>query len=213
MDYLDEKYQYILKEPPILAKLDTQLIRILRPYEYSVFMSEVKNPKTKTIFACGLYTAMRYSEMIHLHNHPEWLREQTRCVDLPRFVEKKKKRKLRGRYVWLTQAGVEAVKAFLSLDSVPDDVTIYWKLLQTAKQNLEKNYLEHGVVSIGITPKSTRKSYESWLATTYQDKFHLIVLSCGHDTTTSINHYLNLPFNKTDVDDMEPFVSGWGLIK
>jgi len=36
-----------------------------------------------------------------------------------------------------------------------------------------------------------------------------ITLSQGHDTVTSIQHYLNMPFNELDHMQMKNYVEGW----
>ena len=61
----------------------------------------------------------------------------------------------------------------------------------------------------GLTVKSTRKSWESWLIFYYLNHIFDVTLSQGHTTTTSLQHYLNMPFTETDKIEMKNYVEGW----
>lgn len=61
----------------------------------------------------------------------------------------------------------------------------------------------------GLSVKSFRKSWESWLAVTHQDKLELIVLSQGHLTTTSLKHYLAVPFSPDEIEHIRKYTDGW----
>jgi hypothetical protein len=36
-----------------------------------------------------------------------------------------------------------------------------------------------------------------------------VALSQGHNTVTSLRHYLNMPFDDVDKMKMKPYVAGW----
>ena len=61
----------------------------------------------------------------------------------------------------------------------------------------------------GMSAKSFRKSWESWLLFSYPDKAMEIVLSQGHTELTQLRHYANLPFLDKDREEMKEFVVGW----
>ncbi len=62
----------------------------------------------------------------------------------------------------------------------------------------------------GLSVKSFRKSWESWLTVTYEDRQALISLSQGHETETAMKHYLGLPFKAEEKRDIRLMVEGWG---
>ena len=67
-----------------------------------------------------------------------------------------------------------------------------------------------GITELGLSSKCTRKTYESWLMFYYgQNRMAEIALSQGHDTLTSLNHYLNMPFTQVDRLEMQPLIEGW----
>ena len=77
------------------------------------------------------------------------------------------------------------------------------------RENLERWAANVGLDPIGLGPKTTRKTWESWLTVTYPERFNEIILSQGHDPKTSLTHYLNLPFLQSDKDRMKPWVNGF----
>jgi hypothetical protein len=60
-----------------------------------------------------------------------------------------------------------------------------------------------------MSPKTTRKTWESWLVWYYPEKFATIFGSQGHNELTALRHYVNLPFNTRDKEEMKSFVEGW----
>lgn len=66
-----------------------------------------------------------------------------------------------------------------------------------------------GLNKEGITARTLRKTYESWLIFSYPEHSTLIFLSQGHSQLTSLTHYINLPFLKEDKKDMKRWVEGW----
>lgn len=197
MIYLDE----------IFAKTKFKKIRIFRPQEWDSFVNSISNAKTRTVYQSLFYSAMRYAELARLVENSEWFHPQKRYIDLPFMAEKKNKQGLKGRYIWLTPMGVEVIRTLTEQYERLDDVTIFWQRLQTAK----KNFSVSGYLAEGISPKSPRKTYESYLVLTYQQKrFSEICLSLGHTELTALKYYLNLPFSTEDKQLMRKYVEGWG---
>ena len=54
-----------------------------------------------------------------------------------------------------------------------------------------------------------RKTWESWLVSSYPERFPEIVVSQGHTTFVAVNHYLGLPFDRRDKEEMSEWVNGW----
>jgi len=61
----------------------------------------------------------------------------------------------------------------------------------------------------GLGPKTTRKTWESWLVLCYPEKTPHIFLSQGHNEMTALKHYVNLPFIGSDKEQAMKFVEGW----
>ena len=153
------------------------------------------------MFKALLYSGARYIEMKRFHKHPEWFDGD--FIHLPKLAMKKKKRKQLERWVRLNPAGKEIIKSFLQINqSLPD--------YSTWRQNLIRWCNNAEIRPDGVSPKTTRKTWESWLVFYYGDN-HLtkILNSMGHTKTTSIDHYINLPFLESDKKNMEEFVGGW----
>jgi len=66
-----------------------------------------------------------------------------------------------------------------------------------------------GLDGRGLGPRSTRKSWESWLVSSYPDRVLEVFLSQGHTQMTALGHYLNLPFTSNDKANMIEWVAGW----
>jgi len=63
----------------------------------------------------------------------------------------------------------------------------------------------------GLSAKSFRKTWESWLLFSFPDKAMEIALSQGHTELTQLRHYANLPFLDKDREEMNEFVVGRAL--
>ena len=181
----------------IIIKANT---RILRPYECKLLIDNIPKLDSVNKFETLLYTGMRYIEVQRLYKHPEWFNGET--IHLTNKAIKKKKVTVTERYVHLNPVGRRAVSHFLkSKTNLPDYSTWRANLCRWMKNT--KLYSDY------MSPKTTRKTFESWLVTFYPEKFNQIFLSQGHNQLTALRHYLNLPFSKTDKEDMFQFVVGW----
>jgi len=177
--------------------------RILRPVEYKVLEIAIPKSQYRTMFNALLYSGMRYIEMQRFQDHPEWFDND--FIHLPDFLATRKaKRKQPERWVRLNQIGKMAIRHFLEID----------KRLPAHKdwrENLWRWAKYANINPIGLGPKTTRKTYESWLVFYYEDNTTLIKIlqSQGHDGVTAIKHYLNFPFTEIEKLEMRPFVEGW----
>ena len=54
-----------------------------------------------------------------------------------------------------------------------------------------------------------RKTYESWLISSYPERKEEVFLSQGHNSLTALRHYVNLPFTESDRMEMKEYVDGW----
>lgn len=62
----------------------------------------------------------------------------------------------------------------------------------------------------GMSVKSFRKTWESWLTVTYPDQIDIITQSMGHEAVTAMKHYWGLPFTSDEKMDIRDMVKGWG---
>ena len=175
-------------------------VRVLRPKEYRALINGCPKTNYRTILQALLYSGMRYIELQRFQKHPEWWDGD--FIHLPRTAVKKDKRKQKERWVRLNQAGKMAIEYFLNQEvKVPS--------YQSWAENLKCWGRRGGITTIGLSAKTTRKTYESWLMFYYPDFMPLILLSQGHDAVTALQHYLNLPFTEDDRIIMKNYVGGW----
>jgi integrase len=153
--------------------------------------------KNQMLFKTLLHTGTRYAECQRLKDHSAWF--DGNFIHLPSMKIKAKQKK---RWIRLTPQGKEIVKQYLYLEfQLPTNVT--WN------ENLQRWATNAGLDPVGISAKSTRKTWESWLAFYYPTQHLQIVQSQGHDARTAFNHYLNMPFTDEDKMQMKEFVEGW----
>lgn len=181
--------------------------RILRPVEWEGVLLgsslDLSRPWGPTFLPALLNLGTRYVESQRLQwAGTKWL--EGSFVHLPKEALFKKRKQLE-RYVRLSPQGLAAVKAFLSS---PYELPSKWGL-----RDALRHWARLGRISPdALSPKTTRKTWESWLTYYYRGNstaYPFILQSQGHDETTSLNHYLGLPFLPEDAKAMEPYVGGW----
>jgi hypothetical protein len=172
-------------------------IRILKPSEVKALTATISKIDLKDKFEALLYTGCRYTELQWLYNHPEAFQGQTILMPSSKSQARHKE-----RYIRLNNNGQRAVSYFLrSKHNLPahtgwDENLIRW----CKKANIEPD---------GLCCKSSRRTWESWLATMYPNNFQQIFLSQGHTERVSMEYYLMLPFNDQDKQDMKFYTDGW----
>lgn len=196
---------------PILKQGRKYEVRILRPSEYEILSKSFRAPD---LLDGGLATGMRYVELQRLQGNPSWY-DGDRFVYLPREASKKemgvritkegekvrRPRSQLNRFVKLSDWGKAAMPAFLKGRTLPtwESWTIW----------LREDAAKAGLDPVGLGPKTTRKTWESWATKFYgQTRILEIVQSQGHTTATSLGHYLSMPFLPVDVEAMRPYVEG-----
>jgi len=176
-------------------------VRILRPREYQALLRCCTKPHHRTMLQSLLYTGMRYIEMQRFQEHPSWFDGE--FINLPRMADRKVKRTQVERTVRLNQTGRTVIEYFLQLK---EPLPAY----QNWRDNMRRWGTRAGLDPKGLGVKSTRKTIESWLMFYYsQARMAEIALSQGHNTLTSLQHYLNMPFNEVDRLEMKPMIEGW----
>jgi len=176
-------------------------VRILRPFEYEAILRAITKKHHRTMYQTLLYTGMRYVELQRFQNYPSWFSGD--FVKLPHLLaEKKVKRTQPERWVRLNQPGRLVVEYFLQLK---DKLPAY----QNWRDNMKRWARTAKINDEGMGTKTLRKTWESWLMFYYPGYMADITLSQGHDTITSIQHYLNMPFTEVDQLQMKGYVEGW----
>ena len=174
--------------------------RILKPNEVTKLIRAIPKVIYVDMFEALLYSGCRYVEMKRLYKHPKWFRDK--FIHLTKEGSRKKKATISERYVHLNQAGIGAIRHFLDGDknlptykSWRDDLKRWTKMADVNPDRL--------------SPKTTRKTWESWLVWYYPEKIATIFGSQGHTELTALRHYVNLPFTQEDKVDMKRYVEGW----
>ena len=181
-----------------LLKADT---RILTPLEYTKIRNELKRPQ-KISFDGLMFTGMRYEEYLRFLDNPEWFNQERSAIHLTREASLKKKRTQPERYVQLSSYALPIIERLFDQE-----------LPRLTRQGWRKTLLKAargaGISTDGITPKMTRKTWESWLVCCYPALTMQIALSQGHTNITAMNHYLNLSFSPSEKADMMKYVNGF----
>jgi len=196
----------VLLSDPIVK----QGVRILRPCEATALIDTIPKHHHGVMFKALLYSGMRYVEMQRLQEHPEWLTGS--FIHLPEVATKQGRKKSRDgrqtrsqveRWVRLNPVGLEVIKQYLKLgEQLPGRY-------QSWRDNLVR-WAEHaGIGSEGMSVKTTRKTWESWLITVYKAHVPDVLLSQGHTYEVALQSYWGLPFTETDKGEMLAYVGQW----
>jgi len=191
-----------------------QKVRILRPFECKKIIDQIPKLEHETQFKMLLYSGMRYIEAKRFYDHEKkcpknerWFDRESGFIKLGKMAVKKEKIVQRERWVRLNMAGKTVVPYFLNLPkNLPSNVT--WR------ENLRRWARKAGLDPIGLCPKSTRKTFESWLIYYYMHHSDspitiMVAQSQGHTKMIQLEHYLNMPFTPQDRTDMQEFCGGW----
>ena len=174
--------------------------RVLRPKEWRALLTGCPKIEYKTILQTLLYTGMRYVELQRFQRNPQWFDGE--FVHLPEEASRKVMRTQKERWVRLNNQGRMMVQFFITVKtSVPTYVS--WNA------NLKCWARRAGLDDVGLSVKTTRKTWESWLMFYYPQQMPLITLSQGHTQLISLQHYLNMPFTEADRIEIRNFVEGW----
>ena len=145
-------------EKPIL-KSNT---RIFRPSEITKILNSIPKSENRDKFEALLYTGARYRELQKLYKNKNNFSNNTI------FIPSTKKKSVYGsRYIRLNIAGIRAVSYLLrSKTNLPTYAS--WK------KNLRRWCKYAGIDPIGVNCNTTRKTWESWIVTSYPKNLELI---------------------------------------
>ena len=149
--------------------------------------------------ACLLLGA-RYRECQKLQRNPDWF--DGNFIHLPWTEELKLSRHRPERWVRLSSMGKTIIPYFLQNGMKLPSVQAWDVDLKMWSGNA-------GIGNEGMTARTLRKTYESWLVFSYPGHIPLIFLSQGHTQLTALQHYINLPFTEKDKQLMGKWIDGW----
>jgi integrase len=174
--------------------------RILRPREFRVLLNAVPLLDQQTQLQMLLLTGMRYIEAKRFQSYPSWWDGD--FIHMPREACRKDKRTQQERWIRLNNQGKTIIRYFVKCRR-PLPTNQAWGMA------MKRWGRAAGLDPVGLCAKTTRKTWESWLMFYYPQQFHVITQSQGHTTTTSLQHYLNMPFTDVDRLEMKDYVEGW----
>jgi len=184
------------------AILTVSNVRVLRPFEVKELVKAIPQKYSKTQFEALLYSGCRYVELQRLKEKPDMYEQSNGRIHLNSYAIRKSKIKMKERYVILNPVGRRVIEAYIELEKeLPDHNT--WRNDLTRWAQLAN------IDGRRLSPKTTRKTLESWLVTTYPQLTNIIFLSQGHNALTALQYYVTLPFTQQDKLEMKEFVYGW----
>lgn len=181
----------------IILKGKYKPTRILRPCEVRQLVNAIPKNENKEKFEALLYTGSRYSELKWLYDNPKYFTGKTIKV-----FSTKPEAVFEERYIRLNVQGQRAISYFLRSKKNLPHYTVW-------DENLKRWAKMANLDPKGISIKTTRKTWESFLVTYYPKNLDFIYLSQGHTRMTALEFYLMLPFTDEDIEDMKFYVEGW----
>lgn len=176
--------------------------RILRPEEFELLREGAPSIPAKTLLDGCLLMGARYEEARKIQKNPDWF--DGNFIHLPSEAQLKGKRTQPERWIRLSSMGKTILPYFL-----PPTSPILLPSVRGWNKRLHRWAVTQGLDPIGISSKTLRKTYESWLLLSFPNATNLVFLSQGHTMLVSLKHYAGLPFTEEDIRDMKRWVEGW----
>lgn len=180
--------------------------QILNADEYERLRGEL-NTTHRLIFDGLLFTGMRGEEFWRFVANPHWFQPDRQYVRLTKEAIKKQATRYKERDVLLSNIGTRAIRDLVDAcrrGEIKSITRMGWG------EDLKRAALKAKLEPKGIVPKLTRKTWVSWLMVTYPEDGLRIAASLGHDIRTMQEHYLSMPFSKTEQEQIKAYVVGWG---
>lgn len=172
-------------------------VRIFRPDELRKFIDHIPKNEYKEKFEALLFTGARYTEIKRIYEDPKMF-----IGSSIHLISSKKKAKQRERYIRLNPQGQRAV-TYMLRSRKPYPRNSAWN------ENLHRWAKRANIDEEGICTKSTRKTWECYLAISYPKSLEYVFLSQGHSTLTSLKFYMSVPFDREEIKEIKYFTEGW----
>lgn len=189
----------------------TDQYRILIPSEWEALKEAIPKTRLRIVIDGLMNTGARYSEFARIADHPEWFDAKNRAISLPAKASKTGKE----RTIHLTPQFTKDLSMYLR-----EHKTLEVPSIQAMEKNLSRWWAEHLVFNREWyqddyawhpSPKTFRKTWESWLLAAYPEKSMNIALSQGHSALIAYGHYMNLdPRLKSEMEQVRTLTAGWG---
>lgn len=183
--------------------------RIFTPLEVKRIQKVISKPSLLALFNLLLFTGMRLSEVAELARKPLLFDPVRRCIEIH---STKSKAKTAVRKVRLNDQGIEAVKEYLKNPYVPSSSSTWQNnLIRWSRQAhlTEFDYPDSPSNPYKVTVRSTRKTWESWLISCYEEKLPTITKSQGHTETVALKHYIDFGFMQDELEQIAGYTAGW----
>jgi len=186
------------------------LYRILTPSEFQSMKDaplaphyKISSQQRNMWLDTLMFTGMRYKEILWLDMNWKYFDSKNNAITLPASATKTD----RDRTVHLIPAFSKTLAAYLrefkaldlpTRDAMNDNLRRWWGVAD--KKCVDSWY---------PTPKTFRKSWESWLL--FADySIHKVAMSQGHTVAVSEHHYANLaPTLKSEAEQVKKMTEGW----
>ena len=172
-------------------------VRIFRPSELMKLIEAIPKIDHRDKLEALLYTGCRFTEL-------QWLFRNKTAFDgsTIHMPSMKPEARHKDRYIRLNNNGKRAVTFFLrSKQNLPDHPG--WDA------NLKRWCKYADISDEGVCCKSTRKTWEAFLATSYPNNFPHIFLSMGQTDRVSLEYYMMLPYDNEEVEKIRFYTDGW----
>lgn len=187
----------------VLTTNNGSKIRILVPAEYDKILAVIDKPYLKTLFRIAFFTGMRYKELLRLHEHPKWVMPDRGYIYLDRQAQLKVKRTTPERYIPIAPQIMGELPYFFQNKKPP--------CRKVWGEDLKRWAEEADLCGVGIVPKMTRASIESWMVVSGMP-LNEICQRQGHDNITSLKHYQGIAFKAGEIYEIRQRLSGWSQI-
>ena len=185
----------------------TDAYRILTPSEYLALLDAIPKEHHEMQVRTMMNTGMRYRELQAFADNLPWFDAKNNAITLPAGYCKTNI----SRHVHLTPTfSRELAKYLLRHRSLefPDRHAMNQNLKRWWRSQGETQY--SSLVEWLPTPKTFRKSWESWLLMA-DYSIHKVAMSQGHTVAVSEHHYANLsPRLKSEMEQVKKMTEGWG---
>ena len=175
-------------------------IRILTPEEYDKLIAVIEKDNLKTLFRIAFFTGMRYKEIVRLYDHPEWVMSNRGFIYLNREAQLKVKRTTPERYNPIAPQIAGELPYFFK-NKRPPHRKVWGEDLKRWANKAE-------IGAVGIVPKMTRASIESWMVVSGMPVYEICQRQ-GHDHITSLRHYQGIAFKSGEIYEIKQRLSGW----
>lgn len=178
-------------------RYERPVLPVLLPHEAHAVAHHLKKPGQQAAFYIMLYTGVRFPEYQAIVRGDATVDFEQRMIWLPgEFTKMQKPRTLHlptHASIWL--------RPFLSMADAPKR-DVFTRYIKAAAARAD-------VKALGLGVKIPRKTWESWLFRSRQEKGDLILAQMGHTKEISLTHYLSLPFGPKDLEAISRETVGW----